>query len=76
MYSVFTTRIILNIRDIGSRTLQTELHTIYEESHPEFTPIRFALHDSELPQDCSGLSQLSLQESQGGGDDIDTSVQP
>jgi hypothetical protein len=56
MYSVFTTRIILGIRDIGSRTLQTELHTTYEESHPEFTPIRFAPHDSKLPQDCSGLS--------------------
>jgi len=75
MYAVFTTRIIFNIRSFGNRTcLQTELHTIYEESHPTPTPIQFALHNSELSQSTE-RSQLSLHlEPQSGGDCGDTPV--
>jgi len=74
MYAVFTTRIILNIRFYGNQTcIQTELHTTNEESHSTFTPMQFAFDDSELSQSTE-RSQLSLQESQSGGDCGDTPV--
>jgi len=42
---ILTTRIILNIRDVDSSGLQTELHTIYDETRPKLTPLEFMRRD-------------------------------
>jgi len=43
LYSVFTTRIVLNIQDVGNRGQQTELHTVYHEVDGSTLPLQFMM---------------------------------
>jgi len=61
LYVVFTTRIILNIRESSNRTTQTELHTDFHD------PIEFAIspghdnHDEDSTDSDWYLSQMNSQ---------------
>lgn len=46
LYSVFTTRIVLNIRDIGVQGLHVGLHTGHDDSSPPSIPLEF-YHNAE-----------------------------
>jgi len=45
LYSVLTARIVLNIRRLGNRSLQTDLHSHYEELPPAHIPLQFVRQD-------------------------------
>jgi len=66
LYSVLTARIVLNIRDVGRRGQETELHTGYGESRTQTMPLRF-LPGDEYPQDRTTWSENSGKYEPGSG---------
>ena len=58
LYSVFTTRIVLNIQDVGNRGQQTELHTIYHEAEASALPLQFMT----TSEDNEGRSSHDLED--------------
>jgi len=56
LYSVLTIRIILNIREVASEGMQTEMHSIYHEQPSVDIPLHF------FPRGTLSDSEQSLQE--------------
>jgi hypothetical protein len=72
MYSVLTTRIVLNIRDAGSvGGVQVELHTGYDESIlPTMTPLE-EMFNHDHSQDLTAMSsQQNLTYDQASVSDV------